>query len=555
MFPRVLERRIQYLALLCALSMTLVITPWTTWDPINLPKLSILGISGFTAVGNLLPYLKSILDSEAKLLVHSVLLFLAILFIVLFASGSGVWTQFYGVYGRNTGLLAYVALALMLISVALVSDLSFSKKLIWVLIITGMVNAIYGFIQWSGNDPVKWNDLYGPIVGTLGNPNFISAHLGIASLASLSLALESSSSVIYRSTLLVNVGLSLFVIFKTDSSQGLLIFALVSTLIFYLKFFRSLNLVIRLAYWLLVFGGALLGTVGILNKGPLATLLYQESVTYRGDYWRAGWKMTLDNPLFGVGLDSYGDWYRFARSEVAALRRGPDVTSNSAHNVFLDISSNGGFLLLTAYLLIFGLVLRSVIRILRKSQGFDAIAVGLVSAWTAYLIQSAISINQLGLAIWGWVLGGAIIGYDIYRNKADAPIAKSGAIRRGGVPPSVALTGTLGLLIGIVVAIWPITHDISFKDAIESRDGFQIERVTDQFPREGYYYTYAGKIFQENKLEEKALKMARKAIELNPRDFKAWRLLAGNPKISQEEKDAAIAKMRELDPFNSTLGK
>jgi O-antigen ligase len=554
-FPGALERRIQYLVLFCALAMTLVVTPWLSLDPINLPKFLVLGTCGFAAIGNLAPYLKQMIYSEARFLVYSVLLFLLSLLMVFFLSGSGTWSQVYGAYGRNTGLLAYAGLALMLISVVFVLNLSFSKRLIWVLTFTGMANAVYGFIQWSGNDPVYWNNPYDPIVGTLGNPNFVSAHLGISGLASLALILESSRSMISRLILVTNVGLSLFVISQSSSSQGLLVFALGVALIFYFRFLRTLHLVVRFGYWLLVLVGSVVGTVGILSKGPLASLLYQDSVTYRGDYWRAGWKMSLDNPLFGVGLDSYGDWYRYARTEAAALRRGPDVTSNSAHNVFLDISSNGGFLLLATYLLIFGLIFRSAIRVLKKSREFDAVGVGLVSAWFAYVIQSVISINQLGLAIWGWVLGGAIIGYDLYRDLPDAPRL---SVKKGGrpeqVPAAVVLTGTLGLVIGFIFSIWPLVQDISFRSALESSDGAKIEAAAKEFPRNNYYYIYSAQILQENKIEEKALDLTRLAIASNPRDFAAWKLLAANPKISESEKAAAIAKMRELDPFNNTLG-
>lgn len=555
MFPGVLERRIQYLVLFCVLAMTLAVTPWLSLDPINLPKFLILGTCGFAAIGNLAPYLKRMTNSEARLLAYAVMLFLASLLVVFVFSGAGTWSQVYGAYGRTTGLLAYVGLALMLLAVVFVSNLSFSKRLIWVLIFTGMANAVYGFIQWSGNDPVNWSNPYDPIVGTLGNPNFVSAHLGISGLASLALVLESSRGLLSRLILIVNVGLSLFVISQSSSSQGLLVFALGATLIFYFKFLSTLHVVVRSGYWLLVLAGSVVGTVGILNKGPLASLLYQDSVTYRGDYWRAGWKMSLDNPLFGVGLDSYGNWYRFARTEAAALRRGPDVTSNSAHNVFLDISSNGGFLLLTTYLLIFGLIFRSAIRVLKKSREFDAIGVGLVSAWFAYVIQSVISINQLGLAIWGWVLGGAIIGYDLYRDRPDAPRL---SVKKGGrpeqVPAAVVLTGTLGLVIGFIVSLWPLAQDISFRSALESGDGAKIEAAAKQFPRNNYYYIYSAQILQENKIEDKALDLSRLAIASNPRDFAAWKLLVANPKISESERVAAIAKMRELDPFNNTLG-
>ena len=536
--------------------MTILVTPWLSLDPINVPKFLILVLCSFTIIGYLAPYLKQIFNSEARILAYSVLLFWLSLVIVFFMSESDSWLQIYGTYGRNTGLLAYTGLALILLTVVFISNLGFLNKLIWVLIITGMANAVYGLIQWSGNDPVDWSNPYQPILGTLGNPNFVSAHLGIAGLASLTLALDSHRGLASRLSTLVNVGLSLFVIIKSNSSQGLLVFTLGSTIVLYFRFIRPLHLIVRLSYWLSVFGGILIGIVGVLNKGPLAPILYQESVAYRGDYWKAGWRMTLDNPVFGVGIDSYGDWYRVSRTEEAALRRGPDVVSNSAHNVFLDISSNGGLLLLSSYLFIFGCVLNSAIRILKKSNEFDAVGVGLTSAWAAYVIQSVISINQLGLAIWGWALGGAIVGYDLYQERPSAvKVKRQGINLSERLSPSQLLSGVVGFVMGLAISIWPMTKDISFKDALESGDALKIERAVNSFPSSNYYYIYAGQIFKENKLEERVLEMAKKTIEINPREYNAWKLLSESPKISQVERDVAIANMKELDPFNNELGK
>lgn len=551
-----LERRIQSLVIFCVVVMTLIVTPWMNLDPINLPKFLVLVVCGLALLGNLAPSVKRLVASEAKVLVVAVLVFVVGLLLSFFVSGAGVLPQAYGAYGRNTGLLTYLSLVVMLLGVVFVSNLGFARKLIWALISMGSLNAIYGLAQWAGVDPIDWVNPYNEILGTLGNSNFLSALLGIAGLASLAFMLDQGASLKIRALLFFQIGLSLFVISQSNSIQGLLVFALGATVVLYFKFVNGLKVTfIKYLYWGVTSGFGVVGVLGILNKGPLASYLYQDSVTYRGDYWRAGWKMTLDNPLFGVGLDSYGDWYRFSRTEAAALRRGPDVTSNSAHNVFLDISSNGGFFLLIAYLLIIGLVIRSAMRVLRKPGGFDAVGVGLVSAWLAYLVQSIISINQLGLAIWGWVLGGAIIGYDLYKDRPDAPRAKRKAGKRPEqVPASVVITGALGLVMGFVVSIWPVTQDISFRDALESGDALKIESATDKFPRTGYYYIYAAQILQENKLEDKALEMAKKAIEVNPRDFNAWKLLAANPKISESERATAIAKMKELDPFNNTLG-
>jgi O-antigen ligase len=549
------ERRVTSIILFSVFALTLIVTPWLNLDPINLPKLFILVVSGFALLGNLLPYLRQVVQSEARLISILVLLFLFALFLAFLLSDSDNLSQIYGAFGRNTGLLAYISLAMVLLATVLVSNYSFAKRLIWVLIATGIINAAYGFIQWAGLDLIDWSNPYNPIVGTLGNPNFTSAHLGIAALASLALLFERSGSIALRRILIANIGLSLFIIYKSDASQGLLVYALGFTLIFYYRFLHFLKVtLLKYLYWLVVATGIAVGTFGILNSGPLASLLYQDSVSYRGDYWRAGLQMSLDNPIGGVGLDSYGNWYRFYRDEAATLRRGPHVTSNSAHNVFLDISSNGGFILLVTYLMIIALVARSAVRVLRKSTGFDGVGLALITSWIAYLIQSIISINQLGLAIWGWVLGGAIIGYDFYKDRADAPRGKGRDIKRlDQVPPQVLLTGALGIVVGVLLAIWPVVKDASFRAALVSSDAIEIERAVSGFPQGSYYYTYAADIFLQNNLEDKAIEMTKKAIEINPRDFNAWKLYIANPSISQSQRSEAIAKMKELDPFNNTL--
>jgi O-antigen ligase len=547
-----LERRVQNLILFALLGMTLIVTPWMNLDPINLPKYLVLVVTGFALFGNLTLYLKRFLGSYSKFIVSAVLGFLTILLLVYFLN-LGSANQLHGAHGRNTGLLSYAVLACFIPVVVSVSNRGFMSKILKVLVFTGFFNASYGLIQWTGLDPVDWNNPYNSIIGTLGNPNFTSAHLGIAALASLALLLD-EMAIGWRFVLILNVLLSFFVIYQSDSSQGLLVFGLGTGLLVYLKFLRG-KLVLGGIYLAGFASVMVVGVLGILNKGPLASYLYQESVTYRGDYWRAGWKMTLDNPLFGVGLDSYGDWYRFYRNEAAALRRGPDVTSNSAHNVFLDISSNGGFLLLLAYLAIVGLIVRSGFRIVRRAKAFDAIGAGLVVSWLAYLVQSVISINQLGLAIWGWVLGGAIIGYDIYRDRSDTPKAKRVPGKRPEqVPANVVITGSLGLIVGVLVSIWPVAQDVSFRSALQSGDAVKIVEAANGFPGNTYYFNYAGDVLLQNKLDDQALELARKSIEMNPRDFNGWKLLISNPKLDEVEREKAIAEMKKLDPFNNTLG-
>jgi O-antigen ligase len=84
----------------------------------------------------------------------------------------------------------------------------------------------------------------------------------------------------------------------------------------------------------------------------------------------------VDNPIFGVGLDSYGDWYRRSRTIEATLRRGPDVTSNAAHNVFLDISAYGGFPLVLIYIALMVLVIVSAVKVIKDHRALTLVLLG-----------------------------------------------------------------------------------------------------------------------------------------------------------------------------------
>lgn len=554
MFPVAVQRRVEYVILLSVVATTLIVTPGINSDPINLPKLLMVSVCGFALLGYSSPYLKRFSGSQSRpILLVFCLFVLAITFVMIF-SDTEKYAQFFGTYGRNTGWLAYFSLAIIFTLSSLIGRENFARLLSWSLIFTGAINCVYGLIQWSGYDPVNWDNPYNPIVGTLGNPNFVSAHLGIASLTALSIALDQTYRRTIRFLLLAYISGAMFVISRSDSSQGFLVLAAISTVIVYLRCLREMHRFFRITYVFFVMSGLSLGFLGILQRGPLSSILYQESVTYRGDYWRAGLKMSLENPLLGVGLDSYGDWYRFFRTETAALRRGPDVTTNSAHNVFLDMFSNGGFSLLLIYLVILGFVFRSAIRILKRSNEFDAISTSLVSSWLAYLMQSTISINQLGLAIWGWVLGGAIIGRDIQQSQREIiSVAKQKKIRREQVPAASVLMGSIGVLFGILISIWPVEKDASFVSAIKSSDGSALEKAVDKFPRSSYHYVYISRILLANEFKERALEMSRRAIEVNPRDFNAWKSLIANPLLSEPDRANAITTMKLLDPFNNTL--
>lgn len=550
------ERRLQTLILAGLVTVTLIVTPGINIDPINLPKFLGLGLFSFTILGIVVPLLKKEKSKILNRYMILLILFLGWMILVVLFSGAGIWSQVFGTFGRNTGLITYASLIVISISVSLVMKDRFESKLLNCMVVLGSANSTYGIFQAVNRDPVAWVTNFGSVFGTFGNPNFFSAFLALSSLASFALGLDTSASFKKRVVYFASSFYQVLAVFLSGSTQGLLLFLLGAPVIIYFRFrpriSTSLSLIAKLG-----FGSAiLLGILGILQRGPLSSLLYQPTVTFRGDYWRAAVSMLFEKPLFGVGLDSYGDWYRAKRSLEAINRRGADVTTNSAHNVFLDFASNGGWALLVLYTVTILLILHSSRALLARSNSFDTKTVAIVVIWVCYQVQSIISINQIAIAFWGWVLGGAIIGMAAQNSDKSENSEKSRPLkRRETLPARVVISSFVGAFLGLIICIWPFLRDIQFKSSIESGLAVRIFNASNQFPPSSYYQVYASGLFLNNRLYPQSIEAAKLALLTNPRDFNAMQLLVKNPDLSLSEKSEIYVKMRKLDPFNTNIEK
>ena len=537
------------------LFVTLVTTPLWSLDPINPVKMmalvavSVMCLAVFAVNKNSLGIHKF---KTPLLLISS---FTIWQLFVLAITSANKWQQIFGTNGRNTGFLTYFAFSVLFIASVVASNVPYLRKFNLFAYVAGSLSIAYGVIQSTGKDPFDWVNPYSPVFGFLGNPNFQSSFLGILGGLVFTQLLSKTVTPRLKAAYILYLLASLYVIKQTDSQQGFLVLAVgcgVSLGVYIYRRFRALSFA-YLGLSILGFIGVLLGT---LNKGPLAGLLYKDSVTYRGDYWRAGWKMTLENPLFGVGLDSYGDWYRRTRTLEATLRRGPDVQSNAAHNVFLDISAYGGFPLLVIYVLLTALVIRSTIRVIRRSKEFNANFVGLAAAWIAFQTQSIISINQIGLAIWGWVLSGLIIGYDINtKDLVDEPVKK---LSKKLVKPiqssaSTTLAMFVGLIIGVLVGMPPYMASAKYKGALETSNPEIIQKAAYIWPLDPSRMIQVATTLDQNKLGDEALKVASDAVVKFHDNFGVWSTLYSMSKASEQQKTEALAQMKRLDPLNPNL--
>lgn len=541
---------------------TLAVTPWASIDPINVPKLAVIAIGGFIALGVMLANRKSFFDTKYRMVQIFSIAFITDLLIVLFVSGTDTAQEFFGAYGRATGFVAYASLCFLLIAGVLAASPKVLFRFTWALLSLGGLSIAYGVIQVLGADPIMWVNKYSPVIGFLGNPNFQSSFVGFSGVLAVALLLAGSARVIERIGYSTYLVLVLYVIKETNSQQGFLVFAGGSAIVGLIWISKSKFKVLTIPALVSAGIGMILVTLGSLNSGPFAGLLYKESVTYRGDYWRAGWKMTMEHPFFGVGLDSYGDWYRRARNVAATVRRGPDVTSNSAHNVVIDFSANGGIPLAAIYLFMVGLVVIASIRLISRGKEFDSVVAGLIAVWVAYQAQSIISLNQLGLAVWGWIISGLIIGFEIHTKGNSSPEFQKEFVKKGKSAKEIAtskvsgnsLIGMFtGFLVGLLVGVPPQVASSKFKSALESGNAELMLQSAYHEPTNSIFMGEVAAILQQNKLEAQGLKLISEAVVKFPDSFDLWALLADSPTASAEQKAQAAKEMKRLDPHNPNL--
>jgi O-antigen ligase len=553
--------KVASLIALTACVVGLAISPVINVDPINVPKLTLLFILTMAAVGVALSSPFLFFAQQNKVFFIAVSLFITQMVLVMIFSNAPLNQQLFGTFGRNTGFIAYLSLGFLSLVSLFAGSIFFSEKLIYAILITGGLTTIYGILQTTGNDPIKWANPYNNLIGFLGNPNFSSSFLGISATGAVAILMRRKISLLVRVSVLLFVIGALALIIRSNSQQGALVFAagtfVVLSLFLIGTQFRMKKVFLGSFFTLgIIFGSAVVA--GTLNQGPLGDLLYKLSVRQRGFYWNAAIEMMQSKPLFGVGLDSFGDWYFQLRSSNAALLS-PDAQSNAAHNIFLDMGATGGFPLFFLYLFIMMFTLFISIKYLYRNPTFNWGFAGLFGCWIAYQAQAVISINQLGLGVWGWTMTGALIGIEYKSRKNESPVdnksstlsqSKRNSGKKSKEKISIQNVG-FGAVAGIIalLAILPFyTSDTSYRKSLDTRSAEQLVLAATKSPIDTNRTLQAANILINSKLPVPAKELINKVLSENPRYYSAWKLLYEISEESSPDKLRAANKLRELNP-------
>lgn len=381
-------------------------------DPFNAPKAWILLIIAAWLSGYLVANYKTQLTKLPRTVLYIPLIFV-IFNLISFIFSPNKKVAFLGENMRRDGFLTYICFIIFLVAGSVYVRFATIKRFYIFTILTSLILGIYGVMQWTGNDFVQWSDHGNNVISTLGNSNFAGSMMAITLILMFGGLFFNSYNIAFKSLFLTSIILLGIAILPTNARQALVILALGIGLVLTTWVSNHKPLISKIMGGLGISAG-LFAILGMLQIGPLKEFLYKDSVTVRGFYWRAGINMFKEHFLFGVGLDNYGSYFKEYRSVQYPLNYGFNLTSTNAHNVFIQQFATGGVFVGTLYFAIVILIALRGFKALRVVSGEKRIILGtLISAWIAYQAQSIISIDNIGISIWGWVLGGAILGLSI----------------------------------------------------------------------------------------------------------------------------------------------
>jgi hypothetical protein len=568
MINQVAERTIARVLGIGSAFVAVIVVTGTVTDPVNVTKLFALGGVAAGAFAVLLAFgVKELWDNSKALVILLGFFILASINAVINSDGP-ITQNLYGVYGRNTALITYLLLLMVILSVVVLRRESSFNLLIWGLFGAGFVNVLYCGWTIAFGDFIPWNNPYGNILGTFGNPNFIGAFLGIFAAALIAYILKPGTSLAIRITSILIFLITVYEIIDSNAIQGRVVVAAGLGIVgFYLVRSKFEGAIAQIGYVVVMAIGGVFALLGALQIGPFTKYIYKTSVSLRGEYWQAGWNMGSEHPLTGVGFDTYGDWYRRLRDTQALVLPGPNTVTNAAHNVPFDVFAFGGWPLFITYLAILSLSVIAIVKVTIRAKKYDAIFVTLTTAWTCYQLQSIISINQIGLAVWGWLFGGALIAYEIAtRPKKDPESAettkgkttqgRSVKVKQNETIFSSTLLAGIGAVVGLLIAAPPYSADAKWRSALVSQNVQKVEEALVPGylnPMNSSTYLNAVQLLESSKLYDLAYKYALVAIDFNPNNFDAWKVLYLITNSTAEDKARALENMKRLDPNNPNV--
>ena len=536
------------------------------FDPFSAAKTFVIVTSAFLLAGyGSLELIKSrgITRNRSRLGFIALAFTFALLLLMRALSSSDMNLALYGVVGRNSGFYTYLGyVILFVVAITFVRSNHFNL-IVRSLLVAGFLAGFYSLLESFDANPWKMRGPYEGTSGLFGNPNFSGAFLSLAAVTSL-WVLISKFSVKEKYGAGVTLALSLYGVYTAKALQGYLSVAIGVSVIALVWLFARKKSFGFVGLVLIALAG-LIAMAGMLQKGPLSSLLYKGSVSERGDMWRTAISMIKDQPLWGVGLERYGMFFRQYRDIEHVKRTGVDSFSDNAHNVLLHLTATGGVFIGLIFALLTILVLIVGIRGLIKTDGiWRSYLTFALAIWIPIQAQNTISVDTPGVFVWSWILGGAIIA--LSTESQDTVPEKSKVSAKVAVHPLAPAIALVAVLLGMGLMIKPMLAQKDFKFAFylgidEKFPESLTNKVTylinaeNQDPGNVTWSRYSANSLFIDKAWKESIAAAERAVKKDPQDWVSWWFMASAYEESGDRVAAIPARMKtvELDPLNTSV--
>lgn len=525
-----------------AFLITVTILPNWSYDPVSAPKLLLLCTLAGVSFGLYLLHPKklervNIFKDKFTLLIG---LFVVLLILNVTINHYAFAERMYGIRGRATGFMAFISLSAIAF---VISKGRTSNRFFFYLLISNIFVCGYFLMQIMNIDFFSVENFYSAPSSTLGNPNFVSGFVGFSAFAII-YYFKIENKISWLATfvfLLVNF----FVLYRSQSIQGIIGTLVGIFVLLFLNVVQSDKIKIKVGASLLSLGVMTLSVLGFFGLGPLSRILESSTVFSRLDYWRSAIRMSLDNWLFGVGLDGYGDFYRMYRDQAAIDRFGAGQTADSAHNVFLDMFASGGLPLGVAFLFISIYPAAKILLNLLKNSEKDRIGILLLAIWAAFQLQAFVSVNQIGVSIWGWILLGFMVAHGKQAEKEKLQTA-----RKNSELGAIRMVGAIFLVISAPLIATPqLASEFKFLSFANRADGVSLDNLVSSWPQDSRRMNFVARGWVNSAEPTRAKSLILRAIAFNPNFYPNWSVLIELPNATTEERENARQAMKRLDPL------
>ncbi|MDI6816716.1 MAG: O-antigen ligase family protein [Actinomycetota bacterium] len=459
-------------------------------------------------------------------------------------------TALHGKFKRYEGLLTFLNYGIIYF-LAMQTFTGFKRlsTLSKAITYTGAVVALYGVMQYMGADIFSWATL--PFeerrsFSTFGNPDLLGGFLVM--LAPIALA-EFLRSKDLKSNLLM--GGSLFLILLcllTAFTRGAWLGAGVAVVFFaivagkaFLSNPRKLLTVLAAFIGIFMVIAVYSATTGhevmnLVKRIQSITQITEGSAGSRIEIWKAGLKMVEEDPLFGLGPDTFRlGSERYETLKYVQMNQGRSVADN-AHNYVVQLAAGVG---IPATLLFLGflaaVVVLAVIYMRKRDSEERLIYAGLTAALVGYFIHLIFGVSISGSTGVFWVIMGALMA-------SVGKVRVTAIIPRSNIDIYLKFTMAALVLVALVSAYFGVTMyvaDVHYATALKLAGTGQYNEAIGRYEKaitlykNGRYYDGYGMfleqlgISQNNKSTlDKAIATYEEAVRQEPLEADHYIFLA-----------------------------